>query len=274
MSEPMALLGVDFTSAPRKAKPITVAHGRLDGDTVRLLALETIADWPGFEALLARPGPWLAALDFPFSLPRAALDALGWPHGHWAAVMDHLAHLSRADFRAALDADRQSRPMGARYPHRVTDQAAASHSPMKLVTPPVGLMCFEGAPRLRAAGLSLPGMHAGDPDRVAVEAYPGLLARAVTRASYKSDERRRQNPERAATRAAILAAVEAGQALPGVRLGVAEAQRQQLCTDGSGDLLDAALALVQAAWCLQRKAANYGCPPGTDALEGWIATTA
>ncbi|QID17466.1 DUF429 domain-containing protein [Nitrogeniibacter mangrovi] len=268
----MHLLGVDFTSAPRRAKPITVAHGRLDGERVVLEALETIADWPAFETLLRRPGPWLAALDFPFSLPRAGITAMGWPSAHWAALVRHVAAMDKPAFRAALDADRQRRPMGARYPHRRTDRPAGSHSPMKLVNPPVGLMFFEGAPRLLAAGVHVPGVHDGDAQRVAVEAYPGLLARAVTRASYKSDTRARQSPERAQTRGRIVTALEAGTALADLPLRLEAAHRQALLADGSGDLLDATLALVQAAWCARRRSARYGCPPDADPLEGWIAT--
>jgi len=268
----MRLIGVDFTSAPRKAKPITAALGRLDDDTVRLESLCALVDWPAFEAMLAQPGPWLAAMDFPFGLPRAALEAMGWPHGDWAGVIRHMQSLSKPAFRAALDADRQSRPAGARYPHRVTDVPARSHSPMKLVNPPVGLMCFEGTPRLLAAGVSIPGVHAGDPSRVVVEAYPGMLARVVTRRSYKSDTRARQTPARRIERERILSAQIDGTALAGLRLCFEDVEPEAVLADGSGDLLDATLALMQAGWCLQRSANRFGCPPDVDPVEGWIAT--
>ena len=66
------LYGVDFTSAPRRAKPITVARGCLDagGSVFRLEDVESIGDWSAFEAFLARPGPWVGGFDFPFGLPR------------------------------------------------------------------------------------------------------------------------------------------------------------------------------------------------------------
>ncbi|MBT0961455.1 DUF429 domain-containing protein [Denitromonas iodatirespirans] len=266
------LIGVDFTSAPRRAKPITAAHGRRVGGAVRLEALSTHADWPAFEALLHTPGPWLGAFDFPFGLPREGLAALGWPSTDWAAVVRHVAGLAKPVFRAALDADRQRRPMGARYPHRHTDQAARSHSPMKLVNPPVGLMFFEGAPRLLAAGCTLPGLHAGDPDRIAVEAYPGLLARRITPASYKSDARRRQTEERRRAREAIVARLCAADTPLGLPLVASDEQLQALVDDAGGDRLDAVLALLQAAWCDQRSTQDFGLPGGADPLEGWIAT--
>ena len=60
---------------------------------------------------------------------------------------------------------------------RATDIAASSISPQKLYGVPVGLMFFEGAPRLMRLGVTIPGLQSGDPERIVVEAYPGVLAR-------------------------------------------------------------------------------------------------
>ncbi|MCK6407654.1 DUF429 domain-containing protein [Thauera sp.] len=269
------LLGIDFTSAPRRAKPITVACGRLDGARVMLDRFECCADWPSFEALLARPGPWLGAFDFPFGLPREAVLDLGWPQT-WAALVRHCAALGKPAFRASLDAYRESRPAGRRYAHRATDLPARSHSPLKLVNPPVGLMFQEGAPRLLAAGVHVLGMHDGDVQRIAIEAYPGLLARRITNASYKSDERRKQTDERRAARVGIVAALTAERpaaehTLNTPVLVATLAQRQDLVDDASGDLLDAALALVQAATAARHGPPRFGLPAAMDPLEGWIA---
>lgn len=269
------LLGVDFTSAPRRAKPITVAHGWIDGSRVVLDHIERCADWPAFEAVLARPGPWLGAFDFPFGLPREAVIDLGWPPT-WPALVRHCEALGKAGFRAALDAHRETRPFGERYAHRATDLPARSHSPLKLVNPPVGLMFLEGAPRLLAAGVHLPGLHQGDPQRVAVEAYPGLLARRITTASYKSDERRKQTAERRAMRVRIvdvLTSSPADNASDHARslLCATATQREALIDDASGDLLDATLALLQAASAARAGAPLYGLPLAMDPLEGWIA---
>lgn len=277
------LLGVDFTSAPRRAKPITAAHGHLDGGRVVLDRFERCADWAGFEALLARPGPWLGAFDFPFGLPREAVVDLGWPQT-WPALVRHCAALGKPDFRAALDAYRESRPIGQRYAHRATDLPARSHSPLKLVNPPVGLMFLEGAPRLLAAGVHVPGVHDGDPQRIALEAYPGLLARRITSASYKSDERRKQTAERRAARTRIIDALTAeptvqppaesttAQRISSTPMLLASPeQRRALEDDASGDLLDAALALLQAAAAARHGPPRFGLPAAIDALEGWIA---
>ena len=274
----LKLLGIDFTSAPRRAKPITVACGHLDGARVVLDCFERCADWPSFEALLARPGPWLGSFDFPFGLPREAIIDLGWPQT-WPALVRHCAALGKPAFRAALDAYRESRPAGRRYAHRATDLPARSHSPLKLVNPPVGLMFLEGAPRLLAAGVHVAGVHDGDAQRVAIEAYPGLLARRITNASYKSDERRKQTMERRAARISIVSAFTAERpaaksTLDTPVLIATPDQRQALVDDASGDLLDAALALLQAATAARQGPPRFGLPAAMDPLEGWIADCA
>lgn len=266
------LYGIDFTSAPRAAKSITIACGIPTPSGVRLEALRSCSDWPAFEAFLIETGPWLGAFDFPFGLPREAVADLGWPQD-WPALVRHCHELGRAGFRQALDAYRESRPPGRRYAHRASDHAAKSHSPLKLVNPPVGLMFLEGAPRLLDAGITLPGMHAAAKDRIAVEAYPGALARTITSKSYKSDERRKQTPERLAARGLILAALGAGEHPLGLILEADEALRCRLMDDGSGDLLDAVLALIQAAWAMRAGAPRYGLPASFDPLEGWIIAT-
>ena len=271
MSAGRAILGVDFTSAPRPAKPIVVARGRLDVRAFRLERLDQIDVWPAFERLLAAPGPWIGGFDFPFGLPRAAVRDLDWPLD-WEALVVHCAALGRAGLRAAFDAYRARRPAGDKYPHRATDRPAGSHSPIKLVNPPVALMFLEGAPRLAAAGVHLPGLRAGDPARIAVEAYPGLAARAITRASYKSDEARKQTAARRAARAAIVQRLRRDGGPLGLRLEGDRALLAALVDDPSGDALDAALAALQAAWCWRRRARNFGLPREVDPLEGWIAT--
>jgi hypothetical protein len=265
-----AILGVDFTSAPRPRKAITVARGRLARGALVLEAIEELPDWPSFERLLATPGPWIGGFDFPFGLPREAVRDLGWPR-EWTALVRHCAAMGRAAFRAALDVYRASRPVGDKYPHRATDLPARSHSPIKLVNPPVGLMFLEGAPRLLAAGISIPGLHAGDPHRVAVEAYPGLAARAITMRSYKADEARKQTPERRRTRAALLARLLRGGEPFGFPLIGPRGLLGSLVEDATADRLDAVLAAMQAAWCLRRRARSYGLPGAIDPIEGWIA---
>ena len=81
-----------------------------------------------------------------------------------------------------------------------------------------------GVPLLIEAGLHLPALHDGDADRVALEGYPGLLAREVLGArSYKSDDRARQTPERLIARKDLIEALEQGRTRLALRLKLTHA---------------------------------------------------
>jgi hypothetical protein len=259
------IYGVDFTCAPRRTKPITVACGVFEKNVLRVIEVEKLQSFAAFEAFLQRPGPWIGGFDFPFSLPRELVCDLGWP-AVWPAMVRHCASLSRFELRRVLDAYRASRPVGRKYAHRATDLPAGSSSPMKLVNPPVALMFHEGARRLLDAGLHLPGLREGTASRVALEAYPGLLVRKQLgiRDSYKADARAEQTPARRAVRRRILTALKAGKPL-GIRL---EAKEKALLDEGAGDLLDAVICAVQAAWAARRP--GYGLPADAPSGEGWI----
>jgi hypothetical protein len=177
--------------------------------------------------------------------------------------------MDRLEFRRVLDAYRATRPVGNKYAHRATDLPAGSSSPMKLVNPPVALMFHEGAPRLLAAGVHVPALADGDPKRVALEAYPGLLMRKQLgiRGSYKSDTRAEHTPARRVIRKQIVDALCAGRPL-GIAIFVDKKQENLLIEDGSGDLLDAAICAVQAAWAARWP--RYGLPDKVARAEGWI----
>jgi uncharacterized protein DUF429 len=264
------IYGVDFTCAPRRAKPITVAVGLLKKKCLDISEIENLFSFAEFEAFLARPGPWLGGFDFPFSLPAELARDLAWP-GAWTDLVAHCAAMDRVAFRYALDAYRNSRKPGSKYAHRATDHPAGSSSPMKLVNPPVALMFHEGARRLLAADVHIPILLPRNSSRVALEAYPGLLVRKQLgiRASYKSDTRAEQTPARMAVRKQVLSALKDGRPL-GIRVQMERKFEKQLVADGSGDLLDAVICAAQAAWAAKRP--GYGLPAEASAGEGWIVT--
>ena len=268
----MRIYGVDFTCAPRKAKPIMVASGKLSRGVLDVEEIEKLQSFGEFETFLARPGPWLGGFDFPFSLPRELVRDLGWP-ADWPGLVAHCAAMSRIAFRSSLDRYRASRPIGRKYAHRATDYPAGSSSPMKLVNPPVALMFHEGARRLAAVEVHLPGLLNRNSSKIALEAYPGLLARKQLgiRDSYKSDTRREQTPARQAVRRKILQALKAGKPLR-VRLEMPRRIEKLAVADGTGDTLDALICAAQAAWGWTRKKSNFGLRPGADAAEGWIVS--
>jgi len=268
----MKVYGVDFTSAPHRRKAITVASGRLKGNKLIVNGLERLETFADFEAMLARPGPWIGGFDFPFGVPREAAKSLKWPET-WQALVKKCEQIGRSGFRTESDRLRKSRPKGRKYPKRKGDDAAKSHSPMKCVRPPVGWMFVEGAPRLLRAGVSIPRMLEGDPDRIAVEAYPGYTARGIIgRRSYKSDEPAKQDAARRACRKDLLESIQGMRNSTGIRLSASAPLVNAMLSDGTGDLLDAAICALQAAWALQRRAKGYGLPAQMDPLEGWIVT--
>ncbi|MEY2684644.1 MAG: hypothetical protein RJA09_1788 [Pseudomonadota bacterium] len=266
--------GCDFTSAPSRSKPITLAVGEVVTGGVRLQHLLTFSTLAAWATQLQQPGPWVGGFDLPFGLPRPLVEALAWP-SDWAACMDHYASLDRNTLRQRFAAFCDARPVGAKFAHRATDGPAGSSPSMKWVNPPVAFMMHAGVPLLRAAGACLPGLAAGDPHRVALEAYPGLLAREVLgRRSYKSDDKAKQTPDRLIARKDLLAALEAGSTRLGLRLRLGHALHGALVADAKGDALDAVLCMVQATWAWQQHQAGhpcYGLPP-FDPLEGWIVS--
>jgi hypothetical protein len=275
-----ALLGCDFSSAPSRRKPIALAVGRVDRGRVLLDGVETYAELAAWQVRLEQPSvtPWVGGFDLPFGLPRELVVTLGWPT-EWLPCIQHYASLNRDDIRAAFAGFCDARPVGGKFAHRATDGPAGSSPSMKWVNPPVAFMLHAGVPRLVEAGVSLPGLHAGDPGRVALEAYPGLLARSVLGSvSYKSDDKARQTPDRLIARRTLIEALESGRVpllhAAGLRLKLSHAQRDSLADDASGDTLDAVLCLLQAAWALQQHQAGHACwgLPPFDPLEGWIVT--
>ena len=270
-----SLLGCDFSSAPSRRKPIVLAWGQWVGGRVVLASLERLDTLDAFAQRLQPPGDWVGAFDFPFGLPRELVTSLGWPTD-WLACMRHYAALDRATVRTTFAAFCDARPVGGKFAHRACDGPAGASPSMKWVNPPVAFMLHAGVPRLLAAGVHLPGLHDGDPWRVALEGYPGLLARELLGSrSYKSDDKAKQTPERLIARKDLVTELEHGQGRLGLRLKLSHAQRDALVDDASGDSLDAVLCLLQAAWAGQRHAdgdSRYGLPDHMDPLEGWIVS--
>jgi hypothetical protein len=285
------LAGCDFSSSPSRRKPIVFATGHLHCGRVQLVQLERVDTLDDFSRWLTQDRAWVGAFDLPFGLPRELVSTLGWPE-EWLACMQHYASLSRPEIRNAFAAFCNARPVGQKFAHRATDIPAGSSSSMKWVNPPVAYMLHAGVPRLLAAGVQLPGL--GEPvlettssARIALEGYPGLLARELLQQasasaglnaksrSYKNDAKALQTPERLIARKDMLTALEHGQTRLGLRLKLTHAQRDRLVDDATGDSLDAVLCLMQAAWAQQQHESGqprYGLPATVDPLEGWIIT--
>lgn len=273
------LVGCDFSSSPSKRKPIVVSLGSSSLGRVHLdniLKFESLEAWSHW---LESPQEWVGGFDLPFGLPRELVETLNWPKD-WLACLRHFSAMSRDTVRQNFKAFCDARPVGKKFAHRKTDGPAGSSPSMKWVNPPVAFMLHAGVPRLLDAGVTFPGLHIPHQDqntskRIALEAYPGLLARElIGNRSYKSDEKAKQTPERLIARKMILQALELGQTRLDLRLKLTHAQHDALIADASGDSLDAVLCMVQAAWAELQHMNDHACYglPIFDSIEGWIVT--
>jgi len=277
------VMGIDFTSAPSRRKPITVAVGRLSATRRHLLyAVDTIRSLTtpeAFAVFLAEPGPWLGGFDLPFGQPRPLIEHEGWPT-EWREFVRFYCGSPRDSLRAVFRRWCAGRPVGDKFAWRKADKPAGSSPAMRWTNPPVAWMMHAGIGVMLDSGLWFPAHgvpSAADGDataarttaRVALEAYPGFTARRVCTKSYKSDARANQTPERTARRREILGALESGAASLEPRLVIDARWRRRIIADGSGDLLDAVICGLQAAHAATLP--GYGLPTDLDPLEGWIA---
>ncbi|HUN91397.1 MAG TPA: DUF429 domain-containing protein [Burkholderiaceae bacterium] len=270
----MRILGVDFTSRPGPRKPIVVAVARAASRIVHVESIRRIETFAAFEDRLREDGPWIGGFDFPFGLPRAFVDAR-LPARDWADLVERVAAMSRDEFCAITwDAFRAAKGRPD-LKHREVDSRAGSHSPLKTmdpvrrhaVNPPVGLMFYEGTPRLLRAGVDIPGLHRTAADRVALEAYPGWVARGLGERWYKNDEPR-HGRSRIEARGRIVAALAAGSWMR-MRVRIAPEDVDAVLEDAGGDRLDAVMCVALAAFAARQP--GFGVPPDVDPVEGWVA---
>lgn len=242
---------------------------------------------------------WIAGIDAALAQPLELVQALGWPR-EWAEYAALCGAMSRAEFRDLLRGFSAARPAGSKYLFRACCRRAGAASPMNTVNPPVGLMFHAVAPRLAAHPVHVPLLRPlPEAARVALETYPGWLARRIMgRTPYKgggkADEDTRRNARMALLEGLRNLAAKEGQengngtgqaaqrpesALPHLTVNVPPDLAARMVDDREGDLLDALLCAVQAAWAVQSP--GYGLPnpqapsPGVTGAqlrtEGWIA---
>ena len=265
----MKIIGIDFTSNPSRSKRITCLHCEFINSILTEKKLDEWSSFTEFESFLCSPKKWVAGIDFPFGMSRKFIENIGWP-SNWKTYVSLVGSMKRKVFRTVLDKYKAPRPYGDKEHKRKTDKAAKSLSPQKQYVTPVGLMFFEGAPRLLKSGVTLPGILSGDPNRIVVEAYPGILAkRIIGKRPYKHENPKEQSKGRTKNRRDLMVKILDGYCFNDYGFSVEASM--DLCDDPTGDQLDALLCAIQAAWAWRNRKENFGTPLNTDSLEGWIA---
>lgn len=303
---PVRVLGLDVTATPGPRKPLTLAVCDLAPDNdmpdappvLTLHELRELHALDGLDRLFAGlldaglaggavppDAGWVLGIDAALAQPLELVEQLGWPRD-WAGYAALCGGMSRAGFRDLLRGVSAARPAGHKYLYRACCRRAGAASPMNTVRPPVALMFHAVAPRLAAHAVHVPLLRPlPGADRVALETYPGWLARRlIGRAPYKGGEATNRAARRG-MRAALLHGLAEldGPANPTglppllVRWNADHAAR--MLDDAEADLLDALLCAVLAAGSVLRP--GYGLPEpsafshGVTAaqldVEGWIA---
>jgi Protein of unknown function (DUF429) len=271
----MKIYGLDFTSAPGRKKPLIVLGCQLEDGSLRIEGSQTLTDFGGFEDFLRTPGPWVCGMDFPFGQPRTLVAALGWPED-WEGYVGKVGELSKDEFEDTIRADMATRPPGSKWRYRLADRRSHSSSAMMLFRVPVGKMFFQGAPRLLASGVRVEPCRRNGDTRVAVEAYPAVVARRfLGRTAYKRDAVP-DTPERRSARELLVSGLRSTtlERFYGFTVEMDNRWREEFVADPSADALDSLLCAVQAAWAYLKRDDHYGVPPECDTDEGWIVDPA
>lgn len=274
------IYGIDFSSAPSSSKPVMLAAARVvrrgPEVTCEVLSLFAFRTLDALEQFLTESPPWVAAIDMPFGLSRLITDVLQWPGYRaapdtaWDTWADFYTSLTRPEIREVFKAWCDAHPPGQKFAHRACDRPAKSSPSMKWVNPPVAYMLHAGAALLQRLDVRLPGMRPnGRADRVALEAYPGFMARQWLQAkSYKHDDARMQSAARDEQRRHLIDRLS--QLANGLTVHVHPDIAQAMQADGKGDALDAVLCIMQAVLGWMRDPVTFDQPAGADPLEGWI----
>ncbi|MDE2786927.1 MAG: DUF429 domain-containing protein [Chloroflexota bacterium] len=274
------IIGVDF-SGHRDDRNTWMASGKLTGDDALLLdSVQPVRREDLYDFLGDIPTPAVAALDFPFGVPRAFAEFLsgGAPPRDMADIWQMVSSLTSAEFVTRRDqfvGQRPDLPLSQREPKRAGDLAyhRESYSPLHTVNPNMLPMTYEGIRMLQRWRQERPDRWHVPPmeptgsatDRVTLlELMPGALLKSIG-LPYKGYKKGRSALER---RDQILGrlAEASGVDLPNL-------DRGRMACRANDDCLDAVVAAVgAAAWA--RNASRFHHPNSDELadaeLEGWI----
>ena len=272
----MIIFGLDFTSSPSPRKPITCAKGILRKNRSLVIKdISTFDDFSKFEAFLNSKGPWIAGFDFPFGMPAEFIYELKIK-SNWELYVYMISKWKIKQFENKVKSFKKSRTIGRKEPNRMTDFLARAKSPLKQVNPPLIKMFFQGAPRLLKSSISIIPCRTTNDNRMALETYPAQLAR-IFAGSYKNEGNKGNLSNFKKAREKIINGITSANMTKklGLRVQINKNFKLLAIRDGKGDILDAILCTVQAAWFWEKRETKCELfPHKIDkiiALEGWIA---
>ncbi len=250
----MRIVGVDFTAAPSKRKPIVLASGALEGSRVTRVHLATLEKSLAFEYFLQERGFLRIGIDAPLSMPLEFLSSLGL--ASWEEGIEWVAKSDKKTYSAAIRQYANAHPAGQKEPKRACDRLHMAASPLKLFNPGVGWMHYALAYRLcLLKGHVLP-FSTDTGTGAIVEVYPSVFAKKrIGNASYKNDPA--EDPDRVTRRGILVNALHEF-------LEITPEIEARAIADSQGDVLDALIALAQTAFSLDEVATQ------PSAQEGWI----
>ena len=182
----MRVYGLDFTSSPGRRKPITCVSATLTEQALNVESLVVFECFDTFENFLVTPGPWIAAMDFPFGQPRKLARNLGWPET-WEEIARMVGDMSPAEFEQVLVDYKATREKGDKHHPRDTDVRARSVTPMMLTGVPVGKMFHRGVPLLER---EVERQRAAEAAAAAAAAATAAAAEAASREAERAEHAR------------------------------------------------------------------------------------
>ncbi len=231
---------------------------RAEGQRLEVVEVLEFASFDSWVLDLVSRPKWTGGFDFPFSLCREFLDSMDWKED-WLGVARKVGSMTKPEFLALVGGFSGARPYGSKEPKRESEKLTGSFAGIKLGRPSMARMTYEGMTRLPLVATRVFPFW-GEGERVAVEAYPGVVVRRlVGRRSYKGGTR-----EHMITRGEILSGLPSHF---GGELALPPGLADRLVSDESADGLDSIVAALQA-WRASQIIWNHTNQPR---IEGWIA---